>query len=520
MSRRTATLAFIGLAALVLAAAALAACGESEDPPDAVDTVPGRTVTTAAAVDVEPVEPESTTTEAPLVASEPDDAIEAGGLKWRRADLTAVGYDTMRIAEADDGFLALGYKIDEGEITTWSSQEGRSWTKIATDTEALMPGEFIMEVVATPTGFIATGGEAEWWWGEGPVDRMWTSGDGVQWTRGGFNLPADAPVSPFLKGEGSITGVARGPAGLVMVSSAIWMPNDQAILDEIAPGTEVDEIGMFGLGGVEPDGEIGFVYHDQQGNMIGSVSLSDLGLPPGIVDTLGAPTVGVWVSSDGSSWTPFSEATEWRNEERELSLAAGPNGYLIDGGDMLYLSSGGDSWTEIPAETAFGIPTGISEGHVTSWGGGWAAIVEAGMVPREGPVEGTDFFTEQKAILTSADGIEWAESVVPTSMLFSDERGSLNSLHGGEFGLFASVSPDNEDWEPSRGLFETELWWTTDAVTWDPIQVGPLFGTDRIVWDLAISTDRAVALVADWTGWQEAEEGTPAPLELWVASAQ
>lgn len=514
MSRCTAlTLAFIGLAALVVAATALAACGGSEDPIDAVDAAPGRTVTTTTAG--APGESDSTI-EAPPVSSEPGDAIEVGGMKWLRADLTAVGYDGMRIAETDNGFLALGYKIDEGEIAAWSSVDGQKWNEISTDTEALQPGEFIMEVVATPAGYLATGGEAEWWWGEGPVDRLWTSADGVTWVRHDFDLADIARPNPYVTGEGTVLGVVAGPAEIVLAGISVLDLDHQAILDELAPGTDAAGEIMMGVGILEPSGQAGVEYAVDGGWV--RMTFEEMGLPAGFHDKLGTQAVGVWHSPDGVSWTPCSEAAEWDIQEYGPTLAGGPNGYFIDGGGILYLSPDAEIWTEFPAETAFGIPTGVYEGHVTSWHGGWAAIVEAGMVPREGPVEGTDFFTEQKAILTSADGTAWAESVIPTSMLLSEERASLESLFGGELGLFARLSPDNEDWEPSRGLYETELWWSSDAVTWDPIQVGPLFGSNRIVWDLTISTDRAVALIADWTGWQDAEEGSSAPLELWVAT--
>ncbi len=521
MSRRTAlTLAFVGLAALVLAATALGACGDSEDPPASVDAVPGRTVTTAPAVDVGPGESSSTTTEVVVVPDEPDepdDPIEAGGLNWRRADLTAAGYSAMRIAETDDGFLALGYKIEEGEITTWSSQDGRSWTRTATDTEALLPGEFIMEVVATPSGFIATGGEAEWWWGEGPVDRLWTSQDGATWTRRDFDLADVARPNPYVTREGTVQGIASGPGEAVLVGSSMIDLDHQAILDEIAPGTRASDELMIGIG-ENPPGTPSVEYLIDDGWV--RMTFEEMGLPAGFLEKLGSQTAGVWRSPDGATWTPCPDATEWDIAEHALKPVAGPKGYLIDGGEMLYMSPNAEIWTEIPAETAFGIPTRIYEGHVTGWSDGWGAIVEAGMVPREGPVEGTDFMTEVRAVWTSPDGVAWGESMVPTSMLLSEHRANLEALHGGELGLFARISPETDEGDdPSRGMFETELWWSSDAVTWDPIQVGPLFGNDRIVWDLTIGTDRVVALVADWSGWQDSEEAAaPAPLELWVAT--
>jgi hypothetical protein len=184
---------------------------------------------------------------------------------------------------------------------------------------------------------------------------------------------------------------------------------------------------------------------------------------------------------------------------------------------MLYLSPDAENWSEIPAEAAFGTPTTISSGHVTGWTNGWAAIVGAGVVPREGPVEGTDFYTEVNAILTSTDGTTWSQSVVPTSMLLSEGRAMLESLHGGEFGLFALLSPESEEADMSTA----ELWWSTDAVTWDPIQLGTILGDGRVLWDLTISTDRVVVLSADWSGWQDTDEtetDAPAPLEIWVAT--
>jgi hypothetical protein len=502
MSKRIAlSLALIGLAALVVAATVISACSDSETPPKAGDATPDEPITTIEAGSVAPDEPITT--------------IEAGGLEWRRADLTAVGYDAMRIVEAEDGFLALGYKIDEGEITTWSSEDGQKWTEVSTDTEALQPGEFIMEVVATPGGYLATGGEAEWWWGEGPVDRMWTSEDGATWTRHDFDQADVAQPSPYVTGEGTIQGIVAGAGEIVLVGTSVLDLNHQAILDEIAPGTDASDEMMTGIGILEPSGKAGVEYAID-GDWV-RMTFEEMGLSDEFVDKVGSQTIGVWHSPDGSSWMPCPEATEWKVEEYAPSLVAGPNGYFVDGGDMLYVSPDAENWSEIPAEAAFGTPTTITSGHVTGWKHGWAAIVGAGVVPREGPVEGTDFYTEVNAILTSTDGTAWAQSVVPTSMLLSEEQASLESLCGGEFGLFALLSPESD--EPD--LSGAELWWSADAVTWDPIQVGTTFGTDRVVWDLTISTDRVVVLAADWTGWQDAgetEEDIPAPLEIWLAT--
>ncbi len=78
--------------------------------------------------------------------------------------------------------------------------------------QVLPPGEFVMEVVATPGGYLATGGEAEWSWGDGPVDRMWESKDGATWTRRDFDLADVARPNPYVREKGLSRGSQRGPA--------------------------------------------------------------------------------------------------------------------------------------------------------------------------------------------------------------------------------------------------------------------------------------------------------------------
>ena len=125
VSRRNAfTLALIRLAALVVAATVIVACDDSEGPTG--DILADPSVTTLEAGDVATTEAATTTTESAtttgvgdVATDDPPPGIEVGGLTWRRADLTAVGFDGVRIAETSDGFFALGYKIDEGEVTTW-----------------------------------------------------------------------------------------------------------------------------------------------------------------------------------------------------------------------------------------------------------------------------------------------------------------------------------------------------------------------------------------------------------------
>ncbi len=135
-----------------------------------------------------------------------------------------------------------------------------------------------------------------------------------------------------------------------MIGQSVADLDHQAILNEIAPGTNADDEIMIGVGIMEPSGKAGVEYAIGGGWV--RMTFEEMGQPPGFVDKLGTQTLGVWHSGDGSAWTPCPEASDWNIQEYGPTLVAGPGGYLVDGGDMLFLSRDAEAWMEIPTESA------------------------------------------------------------------------------------------------------------------------------------------------------------------------
>lgn len=116
------------------------------------------------------------------------------GLTWTRASLPPVPLDVYPgddgqtpqvylddVAAAGDRLVAVGGMMmtDESqEAVIWTSADGMTWTGVPLDREVFPLRSSIKEVTGGPDGFIAIGADTS----DGPPS-MWTSPDGLQWSR-------------------------------------------------------------------------------------------------------------------------------------------------------------------------------------------------------------------------------------------------------------------------------------------------------------------------------------------------
>jgi hypothetical protein len=196
---------------------------------------------------------------------------------WYEAEMDAV----LAFGEGWISAGAVRTGVDEGNMTVWTSTDGRSYTTLGEDRELgtlIQPGQQgINGMNATAAGIIAVGWDSESsYFNEGYGDRddvgraaVWMSPDGTTWSR-------LEPDSDAFLGEGYevATDIAEGGPGLVAVGA-------------------------------------GFADLDRWGV--------------------------VWVSADGASWTRV--AHDRADQPRPLAaVAAGPAGLVAVGGPGVWVS--------------------------------------------------------------------------------------------------------------------------------------------------------------------------------------
>ena len=112
------------------------------------------------------------------------------------------------VAAAGPGFVAVGEENWGGVPAIWTSVDGVSWTRAALDARTFHNGT-MLSVTDVGSGAVAVGANAHASGGTGAA--VWVSADGISWS------PIADPTT--LGGPATIGGVAAGPAGLVAVGT-------------------------------------------------------------------------------------------------------------------------------------------------------------------------------------------------------------------------------------------------------------------------------------------------------------
>jgi hypothetical protein len=317
-----------------------------------------------------------------------DEAVFGGGGDGAMLSVTAGG----------PGFVAVGFA--GSDAAAWTSPDGTTWSRIPQD-ERVFGVQLIQRmnsVTAGGPGLVAVGSEGAF----GPAGlgtaAVWTSVDGVTWSR----VAHDEAV---FGGEGPLemVSVTAGGSGLVAVGSAgsdaaVWtspdgitwsrVPHDEAVFGGEGSST---------MRGVTAGGP-GLVA-------VGSAGSTDR-------------DAAVWTSPDGITWSrvPHDEAAfGGAGTQRMNSVAAAGPGFVAVGFDesdpdpfpwgyatdaAVWTSPDGLLWSRVAhsdavfdATVAFGLAGGAEMTSVTVGGPGLVAVGEAG---------------SSAAVWTSPDGITWS----------------------------------------------------------------------------------------------------------------
>ena len=247
------------------------------------------------------------------------------GVSWTArsfADLGLEGGSMFSVVRGGPGFVAVGSWsgvategvgiLDEAEYevaAVWTSVDGIDWTRVPHTPVFAAEGRNVItwDVTTGGPGLVAVGAE------EGPGGiraAVWTSPDGLKWSR----VPPDAPAFT----DGAMDHIVAGGPGLVAWGSDIWVSDDGIIWKQA----------------LVPD----------------NISQADIEVGgPGLVAVGGAFTAEmdavntvVWTSADGMNWERQEGGTGFEGG-MESVVDVGP-GLLATGSNP----SAANDWTPVP----------------------------------------------------------------------------------------------------------------------------------------------------------------------------
>jgi len=326
------------------------------------------------------------------------------------------GYQWMvDVTVGGPGFVAVGGDSPSGQdepedAAVWTSVDGVSWSRVPYD-ETVFGGAEMVSVTAGGPGLVVVGG-----------DTVWTSVDGVSWSR--------VPYDETVFGGASINSVTVGGPGLVAVGE---------VSSDAAVWTSVDGFAWLRI----PHDEAVFGGADDQ--VMNSVTAGGPGLVAvgsdrvfeENVDSFGNETntqmnAAVWTSRDGISWsrvpnddTVFGNGEDNIGSPEMLDVTTGGPGLVAVGvnrGEVpVWTSIDGITWTPIPSDWRV-----FNGGEITSVTVGGPGLVAVG-----------------DGLYESADGITWTWT--PTDpLLNSDGYFPLEDVAVGGPGLVAVGSGDGD----------------------------------------------------------------------------
>ena len=237
------------------------------------------------------------------------------GVSWQPADGGSAFVETPEtrmttVVATPAGFVAGGWAgvtNQPGRARFWTSQDGRSWFRVA-DGPALADGR-VASIAMTASGLVAVGTT-------GPVGHatgsaVWRSSDGKAWVR----VAGSAALA-----AGAMAGVTAGGPGLVAVGAnldstkaLVWVSKDgqdwSLALDQETLTYHGLRITMADVT-AGPDGTLVAVGHFLFGAQYGQGT--------------------TWTSRDGSTWTRAPDLAAFGQGEPGAVIADGP-GYVAVG---------------------------------------------------------------------------------------------------------------------------------------------------------------------------------------------
>ena len=333
------------------------------------------------------------------------------------------------ITRGGPGFVAVGGTICVGtsacqdDAAVWTSMDGTSWQRVAHDPDVFGGGvgrptdeglQMMEDVTSNGSRLVAVGLAFDEPERRGLYATVWTSMDGITWSRVPFNREVFGSQDPEEPGGGRswLHGVTVGGPGFVAVGSdswaaAVWtspdgvtwtrVPHDPEVFGEGATWETHSEMNAVSVGGpglvavgnadgyssaavwTSPDGLMWTrVAHDEEifGGVGGQVMHAVVAAGPGLVavgedepdshSAVGGIRAAVWTSIDGTTWTRVTHdpAVFGENADERLmrDVAMVGDGLIAVGTDM-WTSPDGSNWTHITVDG-----TGAPMGTARSWG--------------------------------------------------------------------------------------------------------------------------------------------------------
>ena len=215
------------------------------------------------------------------------------GIDWELVAVDTPGSYAWSAAVGGDGTVAaVGSR--NGEPAVWVSSSERSWELVDQDWNLTGAWAEMNDVARTEDGFIATGRAS------GPIPAMWTSQNGSVWTR------LEPEAGSFRDSDVVLGGTSGGP-GFILVGYNIEGSPDIPKVWTSPDGTSWDRVALSSGSGVVSD----VALAGERVIAVGSQR----------VDGPVSPRAGmVWLSSDGSSWSPGSDVDALTAEGREAEV--------------------------------------------------------------------------------------------------------------------------------------------------------------------------------------------------------
>jgi hypothetical protein len=276
-----------------------------------------------------------------------DDAVFGGPDDQWMSDVTTGGPGL--VAVGFDGCHACGEEpYDESDAAVWTSGDGLAWSRVPHD-EALFGGAEMTSVMAAGPGLVAVGQAVS---GSDTDAAVWTSVDGIVWSRiphdeEVFGGPDNQTMNDITVGGPGLVAVGRDGAALWEYSgdqvAAVWtsvdgitwsrVPRDPAVFgerqqtDRVMLGVTIGGPGLVAVGWDASDNKDATVW---------------------------SPDAAVWTSVDGITWTRaphdedvFGGMTSWAM----LNVTAGGPG-LVAVGETIWTSTDGITWSRAPERDA------------------------------------------------------------------------------------------------------------------------------------------------------------------------
>jgi hypothetical protein len=402
--------------------------------------------------------------------------------------LTAVAAATLVVV----GMVVIADRYRDAPVTAPISADALSyqWSRVAHD-EAVFGGvrsQVMTSVVAGGPGLVAVGHDGLWDenprdWYPDPSAAVWTSEDGIVWSR----VPHDEEIF----GGAVMNDVTLGGPGLVAVG---WSDSNAAVWTSV-------------------DGLTWSRVHDDSlrtGHAMNSVVVGGPGLVA--VGREGGAAAAVWTSVDGLTWTRVPHDREIFGSPTALgfgmiSVTAGGPGLVAVGAwpeaprisAKVWTSVDGLTWTRVPDDEA-----GFDGVHVPlSVTAGGPGLVAVGL---DGAGAG---------VWTSVDGFHWVQ-VPDDEAIFSATYGSdsapdsrvyqpppegaglaMNDVIAVGDGLVAVGGPTYNYRGPRDGDLGAAVWTSPDGITWSrvPHDTAVFGGTgENSIWSVTTAGSNLVAV--------------------------